>query len=152
LEAFSPPEGFVNESAQRSLDAMRAYSRTSGFNVLHGIEIERAASGEAELSMPWRPEAGQYQGFLHAGLIGALIDTACGCAAATVVGPVLASHYSVSCLRPAVGQRFVVRARVVKAGRTMVFTSAEVFAQADGKQTLVASGETILNVVAADGP
>jgi acyl-coenzyme A thioesterase PaaI-like protein len=71
--------------------------------------------------------------------------------AATVVGPVLASHYSVSCLRPAVGQRFVVRARVVKAGRTMVFTSAEVFAQADGKQTLVASGETILNVVAADG-
>ena len=138
------------ETSESVLDAMRAYSRTSAFNVLHGIEIERAEAGEAELSMPWRPEAGQYQGFLHAGLIGALVDTACGCAAATVVGRVLASRYSVNCLRPAVGQRFVVRARVVKAGRNVVFTAADVFAEADGRQTLVANGETMLNVVAAD--
>ena len=137
------------QSAEPTLDSLRAYSQTSGFNVLHAIEIEQAASGSAELSMPWRPEAAQYQGFLHAGLIGALVDTACGCAAATVVGRVLASHFSVSCIRPAVGQRFVVRARVVKAGRTTVFTAADVFAEAMGKQTLVATGETILNVVAA---
>jgi acyl-coenzyme A thioesterase PaaI-like protein len=47
-------------------------------------------------------------------VIGALIDTACGFAAATLAGRVLASHYAVNCLRPAVGERFVARARVVK--------------------------------------
>ncbi len=135
------------ESAESALEALRAYSRTSGFNVLHGIEIERAADGEAELAMPWRPEAGQYQGYLHAGVIGALVDTACGCAAATLVGRVMASHFSVNCLRPAAGQRFVARARVVKAGRSVVFTTAEVFAEGEGGRTLVANGETILNVV-----
>ena len=57
--------------------------------------------------MPRRVEAGQYSGFLHAGPIGALIDTTCGFAAATVVGRVLASHFSVNCLRPAIGERLI---------------------------------------------
>jgi uncharacterized protein (TIGR00369 family) len=93
--------------------------------------------------MPWRREAGQYSGFLHAGLIGALIDTACGFAAATLAGRVLASHYSVNCLRPAVGERFIARARVVKPGKTQVFTACELFAQKDGVEKLVATGETL---------
>ena len=46
----------------------------------------RAGLGEAEIAMPWRQEVGQYAGFLHAGLVGALIDTACGFAAATMAG------------------------------------------------------------------
>src|ERR1700712_4774419 len=98
--------------------------------------------------MPWRREAGQYAGFLHAGLIGALIDTGCGFAAATLVGPVLASHFSVNCLRPAVGERFIARARVVKPGKSQVFTACELFAQKDGVEKLVATGETLLSVVA----
>jgi uncharacterized protein (TIGR00369 family) len=133
------------------LEALRAFSRTAPFNVLFDIEIVRAGVGEAELSMPWRAEAAQYSGFLHAGLIGALIDTACGCAAATVAGPVLASHYAVNCLRPAVGERFVARARVVKAGRTQLFTAADLFAVSGGQETLVANGETLLSVAAAAG-
>ena len=100
--------------------------------------------------MPWRTEAGQYSGFLHAGLIGALIDTACGYAAATVVGQVLASHYSVNCLRPAVGERFVARARVVKPGKSQVFTACELYAQAADAEKLVATGETLLLVVASE--
>ncbi len=97
--------------------------------------------------MPWRKELGQYAGFLHAGLVGALIDTACGFAAASVVGRVLASHYSVNCLRPAVGERFFARARVVKPGKTQVFTACELYAVADGQEKLVATGETLLTVV-----
>lgn len=129
------------------LEALRAFARTAPFNVLFGIEVARAGDGEAELCMPWREEAGQYSGFLHAGLIGALIDTACGCAAATVAGPVLASHYSVNCLRPASGERFVARARVVKAGRTQLFTAADLFAVSGTREILVANGETMLSVV-----
>jgi uncharacterized protein (TIGR00369 family) len=108
-----------------------------------------AAEGRADLAVDWRPEFGQYAGFLHAGMVGALIDTACGFAAATQVGRVLASHYSVNCLRPAVGERFVARARVVKPGRTQVFTACELFALKGGEETLVATGETLLVVVDA---
>ena len=92
-------------------------------------------------------DAGQYAGFLHAGFIGALIDTACGFAAFTLVGRVLAAHYAVNCLRPAVGERFLARARVVKAGKTQVFTHCELFAVANGAEKLVATGETLLTPV-----
>ena len=125
---------------------------TAPFNRWCGIQVDSAGAGTAQISLPWRDEVAQYSGFLHAGLVGALIDTACGFAAATVVGRVLASHYSVNCLRPAVGQSFIARARVVKAGKSQVFTAAEMFAVTDGVETLVATGETLLSVVPAAVP
>ena len=101
--------------------------------------------------MDWRPEENPYGGFMHAGVIGALIDTAGGFAAATMVGNnVLASHYAVNCLRPAVGERFTARARVVKPGRLQEFTACELFASANGRESRVATGETLLTVVASD--
>jgi uncharacterized protein (TIGR00369 family) len=138
------------------LARIRAVNETAPFNKWCGIEVLKATPGEVDIAMPWRREVTQYSGFLHAGVIGALIDTACGYAAATMVGRVLASHYSVSCLRPAVGERFVARARVVKPGKTQVFTSCELYAEASGSEKLVATGETLLTVavassVAADG-
>lgn len=138
---------------QQSLDALaqlRAINAAAAFNRWCGIEVVAAEPGSATIAMPWRPEAGQYSGFLHAGLVGALIDTACGFAAATLVGRVLASHYSVNCLRPAVGERFLARAKVVKPGKNQVFTSCELFAQSSGSEKLVATGETLL-LVAATG-
>ena len=98
--------------------------------------------------MAWKPEAGQYSGFLHAGVVGALIDTACGYAAATQLGArVLASHFAVNCIRPAVGERFVAKARVVRAGKQQVFTHCELYAHDKGHDKLVATGETLLCVV-----
>ena len=135
--------------ATDSLALIRSVNATAAFNRWCGIEVIAAGDGRAEIAMPWRPEVGQYAGFLHAGLVGALIDTACGFAAATQAGRVLASHYSVNCLRPAVGERFIARARVVKPGRTQVFTSCELFALANGQEKLVATGETLLTVVEA---
>ncbi len=127
-----------------SLDVLRTVNQTAAFNRWLGFEVIRAEAGEAELHMPWQEEATQYAGFLHAGVLGALIDTACGYAATTVVGPVLASHYSVNCMAPAVGQAFVARASVTRAGKRQVFARAEVFAQRDGELRLVASGDVIL--------
>jgi uncharacterized protein (TIGR00369 family) len=129
------------------LQRIRAVNETSAFNRWCGIEVVDALPGCVTLAMPWRPEVGQYTGFLHAGLIGALIDTACGFAAATLVGRVLASHYAVSCLRPATGRRFVARAKVVKPGRSQVFTACELYADGEEGEKLVATGETILLVV-----
>ena len=136
-------------AATDQLALIRSINASAAFNQWAGIEVLSADAGHAELAMAWRPEFGQYSGFLHAGMVGALIDTACGFAAATLVGRVLASHYSVNCLRPAVGQRFVARARVVKPGKSQVFTACELFAQDDGDEKLVATGETLLMVVPA---
>ena len=132
------------------LAQIRAINLTSAFNQWCGIEVVSAEPGKAEIAMPWRVEVGQYSGFLHAGLVGALIDSACGYAAATLVGRVLASHYAVNCLRPAVGERFIARARVVKPGKSQVFTSCELFALSGGAEKLVATGETLLLVVPND--
>ena len=138
------------EQPDSALAQLRAINATAAFNRWCGIEVVATEPGSATIAMPWRQEAGQYAGFLHAGLVGALIDTACGFAAATLVGRVLASHYSVNCLRPAVGERFIARAKVVKPGKTQVFTSCELFALASGSEKLVATGETLLIVVAAE--
>ncbi|MDH6593622.1 uncharacterized protein (TIGR00369 family) [Variovorax sp. TBS-050B] len=128
------------------LDTIQAINRTAAFNRWAGFEVTRAADGEAELRMAWREEdMGQYAGFLHAGLIGAMLDTACGFAAATVAGRVLASHFSVNCLSPAIGRVFVARGRVVKAGRKQVFATAELHGQGEGDSLkLLATGSAIL--------
>ena len=131
------------------LAQIRAINQAAEFNRWCAFEVTSAEIGKVEITMPWRAEAGQYSGFLHAGLISALIDTACGFAAVTVVGRVLASHCSVNFLRPATGERFVARARVVKPGKSQVFTACELYAVAGGHEKLVATGETLLSVVAA---
>lgn len=114
--------------AADALAQLRAINAAAAFNRWCGIEVMAAEPGRATIAMPWRAEVGQYSGFLHAGLVGALIDTACGFAAATQVGRVLASHYAVNCLRPAVG---------------------ELFAESGGSEKLVATGDTLLLVVPA---
>lgn len=133
---------------ENPLLALRQINELAAFNRWGGIVVDAAEPGQVEISLSWKPELGQYSGFLHAGVIGGLIDTACGYAAATLLGPnLLASHYSVNCLRPAIGERFCARAKVIKPGRTQIFTACELHAIVDGKETLVATGETLLSVL-----
>jgi uncharacterized protein (TIGR00369 family) len=136
LETAAPPT--------IGIDQIRAINASAAFNRWAGFEVEAAGGGEVTLSLAWREEFGQYAGFLHAGMVAALIDTACGFAAATVVGRVLASNCQVSFFAPAVGERFLARARVVKPGKRQVFTAAELLADRDGEEKLVAGGSTIL--------
>lgn len=126
------------------LEQLRAISREAEFNQWLGLEVVSAAEGEAEIRINWKKEMGQYSGFLHAGIQGALIDTVCGFAAATVSGRVLASQFTVRCLRPAVGTSFRAVAKVVKPGRQQVFTTAELYAADNGEEKLVATGDTLL--------
>ena len=133
-----------------TLQMIQKINTMAEFNRWCGIEVTVAEAGTVEIQMPWRSEVGQYAGFLHAGLIGTLIDTACGFAAATVAGPhLLAANFSVNCLRPAQGQKFIARARVVKPGKSQVFTSCDLFAVDAGVEKLVANGQTLLTVVPA---
>ena len=129
------------------LARLRALNNQANFNRWCGFEVIDARVDGATLLLPWRDDFGQYSNFLHAGLVSALIDTACGFAAVSMVGGVLASHCAVNFLRPAVGKRFIAHARVVKPGKTQVFTSCELYGESGDDRRLVATGETILVVV-----
>ena len=133
------------------LNELQALNATAAFNTWAGFEVTAAEPGAVELRMPWRPEFGQYVGYLHAGLTTALIDNACGFAVMTLGhgGSVLASHCAVDFLGPGTGTAFVARGRVVKSGRRQVFTAAELFAEGGGELTLIAAGTTLLVPVPA---
>jgi uncharacterized protein (TIGR00369 family) len=128
-----------------SLDELVALNASAGLNRMIGFEVVAAGGGTAEIVMKWGQDLTQYAGHLHAGVIAALLDTACGFAAATVVGRVTASHFSMNCLRPAVGRLFVAKGTTVRAGRRQIFAKAELFAEDEqGERHLVATGETLL--------
>jgi uncharacterized protein (TIGR00369 family) len=129
---------------QDPLTMLRQINATAEFNIWSGIEVVSADQGSAVLALAWRKEFGQYAGYLHAGMIAALIDTACGFAAATISGRVLASTFTVNCLRPAVGERFVARARVIKPGKKQIFTACDLYAVTAEGEMLVANGQTLL--------
>ena len=135
----------MNTSPALTLSDLIAANASAGLNRLAGFEAVRAGDGTAEIRMPWNDGFTQYAGYLHAGMIAALLDTACGFAAATVAGGVMASHFLMKCLRPAVGRAFVAKGTTVKAGRKQIFAKAELFAEDEqGEMLLVATGETLI--------
>jgi uncharacterized protein (TIGR00369 family) len=107
-----------------------------------GAEIARVAPGEVAIEMPFREDLTQQDGFLHAGVLAAILDSACGYAAMTLVpagSRVLTVEFKASFLAPARGERFEARAIVKKAGRTLTTSQADTYAVADGGETLVAT-------------
>jgi uncharacterized protein (TIGR00369 family) len=86
------------------LQYLSAANGWSNFNWRAGFEVFAAGGGEAEIRMKWNDRFTQYAGHLHAGMTAALLETACGFAAATVAGSLAASHFSMNCLKPVVGR------------------------------------------------
>jgi acyl-coenzyme A thioesterase PaaI-like protein len=126
------------------LRKLSGINQSAAFNRWAGFEVCRAVVGGADVRLERRPEHGQYSDFLHVGLVAALIATCCGFAAATLFDHVLATHFSIDCLSPALGQSFLAKGRVVKSDRKQIFTNAELHAFDGGKSKLVATGTALL--------
>ena len=131
------------------LQELRALNSSDAFNRWCGIEVELGDTGMVQLTLPWRPEIVRPSGHLHSGLIGALVDTAAGLAAWTLVGPVISSHFSINCLRSVVAERFTVKAKVIRAEGTAVVVACDLFASSNGEDDVhVATSEVTATVVA----
>ena len=78
------------------IEQLRAVNAASAYNSAAGFELLAADDGKCELAVDVKPDLLNRAGVLHAGVMGAMIDTACGFAAASMVGAVVASHYSVN--------------------------------------------------------
>ena len=129
-----------------TLDLLRAVVAATPFDVWLDLALVEASDGTALVRLASRPDLLQQSGFLHAGVIAALVDRAAGFAAASVAGAVLTANFQVTPYRPAVGESFEAVAQVVRAGKAQVFVNVELFAiEGDGRK-LVAGGTAVLAV------
>lgn len=106
-----------------------------------GAELARVAPGEVDIRVPYRKDLTQQHGFLHAGVLATIADSACGYAAFSLMEPgsaVLSVEFKINLLAPAQGTFFLARARVVRSGRTLTVCMAEVESDASpGKPVAV---------------
>jgi uncharacterized protein (TIGR00369 family) len=97
-----------------------------------GAEIAAVRAGEVEIVLPFSPGILQQHEFIHAGAIATIADTACGYAALTVMpreAAVLTTEFKINLLAPAKGERLRAIGRVVRAGKKLVITLGDVFAE-----------------------
>ena len=110
---------------------------------LIGAELSRVEPGIVEITLPYRADLAQQHGFLHAGIVTTIADSACGYAAYSLMPPnseVLSVEFKVNLLRPAKGEVFVALAEVIKSGRTLTVVRADVFGlDQGGRRELVAT-------------
>jgi uncharacterized protein (TIGR00369 family) len=104
-----------------------------------GARLRTVAPGAVEIEMPVQPAVCQQHGFVHAGALSAIADSAAGYSALSLMPPdagVLTTEFKINLVAPAAGERIVARGRLVKPGRTLTLTQAEVFAVQDGQEKL----------------
>lgn len=133
--SFVPQDPDFEARVRRSFAAQRVMETI-------GARLARVAPGEVDVELPFRDDLTQQNGFLHAGIVSTVLDSACGYAAFTLMpadAGVLSIEFKVNLLAPAMGERVVARARVVRAGRTISVCTADAFAIRDGAERHVST-------------
>ena len=122
-------------------ERIRASFSNQGLLKTFGAEIKHLAPGKAELVMPYNEKLTQQDGFLHAGAITSLVDSACGYAAYTLMptgSRVLSVEFKVNLLSPADGDHFMAQGKVIKPGRTITVCEGKFYSYKNGEKKLSA--------------
>ncbi len=134
------------------LDSVRSFFKLSPFMVELGVEPLAVAAGRITTALPVAHKHLQHTQQVHAGVMASLADHSMGAAAQTLAPAdrwVVTAELKTSLLRPGKGQRLVCEALVLKAGRTLSFTEAEVYAEQDGQRSLVMKASATMALVPA---
>ncbi len=132
---FTPPDPQF-EARVRSSFARQQVMATIG------AQLTRVEPGAVIIELPFREDLTQQHGFLHAGIVTTILDSACGYAAFSLMPAdvaVLTVEYKVNLLAPAKGQRMVAQARVLRAGRTLTVCAGDVLARTGQGDKVVAT-------------
>ena len=135
MSAFTPQDPDFEARVRASFARQRAMATI-------GAELTSVAPGEVAIELPYREDLTQQDGFVHAGIVTAIVDSACGYAAFTLMpadAAVLSVEFKVNLLAPAVGERLIARGRVVRAGRTLTICAGDVVAVREGAETAAAT-------------
>lgn len=128
-----------------TFEELRNYHDSAPFHRWAGIELVSAAAGVAIVRMTWKDECAQAHEGLHAGLISALLETACGSASDILNGLGLVTHLDIDFLNAAKGSVFTATGRVVRNGRRQIFVEAELISEGpDRESTQIASARALL--------
>lgn len=122
-------------------DAVRTLHANAPLSIELGVELDDIQPGHVSAYLPMKPAITQQHGYAHAGALAGLADIVCGLAAYSLVeagASVLSVNINLSLLRPAEGDRLRADGRVVKAGRRIYFTEAEIYAVDESGERLVA--------------
>jgi len=106
-----------------------------------GATMDEVAPGRVEIGLTPSPANSQQHGFVHAGAVSAIADSAAGYAALSLMPAdtgVLTAEFKINLLAPAAGDRILARGSVVKSGRTLSLAKAEVFARNGTEEKLIA--------------
>ena len=106
-----------------------------------GAEITRIEAGAIDIQIAYQKDLTQQNGFIHAGIITTIADSACGYAAYSLMpkgADVLSVEFKVNLLSTAIGDKFLAEARVVRAGKTLTIVQGDVFAITDNQRKHVA--------------
>ena len=110
-------------------DRIAASFASQGLMATIGAKLASVQDGEVHIAMPFSRQLSQQHGFVHAGVITSLVDSACGYAALTKAPPgfeVLTAEFKVNFMRPASGERFLAIGRVQNAGKLLSVCTGEV--------------------------
>jgi len=118
---------------------------------LIGARLKELRPGYCAIELPYREDLTQQHGYIHAGIVSAIADSAGGYAGFTLFpadSSVLTVEYKINLLAPAAGERLVAVAEVVKRGRTLAITRGEVHAEHGERRTLCAIMQQTLIILA----
>ena len=136
------------------LETLRRFFRSAPFMVDLGVEPVALADGRLRTRLELQPRHLQHTGVVHAGVMAAMADHTMGAVAQTQAPEglwVLTAEFKTSLLRGARGVALECEAWVVKAGRQLSFTEAEVYAvTADGQRSLVVKAGGTMAVTRAE--
>lgn len=121
---------------------VRASFARQGLMRAAGAVLTGLAPGRCTIELPFSDAVGQQRGFFHGGIVGALADTAGGYAAMALLpagADVLTIEYKINFLRPASGERLVAEGAVLRSGRSVSVTRADVFVEQAGRRLLCAA-------------
>jgi uncharacterized protein (TIGR00369 family) len=131
---FQPPDSHFAERVRSSFQQQTVMAAI-------GASVRSVAPGAVEIELPYRADLCQQDGFLHAGIITTIVDSACGYAAYTLMptdARVLSVEFKINFLAPAVGDRFIARGTVARAGRTVTVCTGEVVAMSQDSERVIA--------------
>ena len=123
-------------------DRVRKSFGKQAFMSTLGAELTRVGEGIVEIRMPFSPSLTQQDGFVHAGAVTSILDSACGYAALSVAPAnheVLTVELKVNLLAPAVSKVFVAKGQVKRAGKRLIVCTADAFAVNREEQKIVAT-------------
>lgn len=156
MSAGTPPFGpqiFTPADAAFELRVRASFARQRAMTTI-GAALVTVVPGEVVIELPFRDDLTQQHGFLHAAIVTAIVDSACGYAAYTLMpadAAVLTVEYKVNFLAPAAGSRFVAYGRVTKPGRTLIVTTGDVLAETEvGSKPVATILATMMTVTGRD--